>query len=109
MDKELCGKESVLSGLDEENLTAKERKDETYFNDDEEWDRDWGEIGGAFLSHGPAYGSEGFPRIKRVTTSVRDYRRTGTSAIEIERRDKSKPVHLGLPANRGHVVKLLRG
>lgn len=93
LDKELCGKESVLSGLDEENLTAKERKDETYFNGDEEWDRDWGEIGGAFLSHGPAYGSEGFPRIKRVTTSVRDYRRTGTSAIEIERPDKSKPVH----------------
>ncbi|MDK8482708.1 Z1 domain-containing protein [Corynebacterium sp. MSK105] len=93
LDKELCGKESVLSGLDEENLTEKERKDETYFNGDEEWDRDWGENGGAFLSHGPAYGSKGFPRIKRVTTSVRDYRRTGTSAIEIERPDKSKPVH----------------
>lgn len=93
LDKELCGKESVLSGLDEENLTEKERKDETYFNGDEEWERDWEENGGAFLSHGPAYGSKGFPRIKRVTTSVRDYRRTGTSAIEIERPDKSKPVH----------------
>lgn len=93
LDKELCGKESVLSGLDEDNLTAKERKDETYFNGDEEWDRDWDEAGSAFVSHGPAYGTKGFPRIKRVTTSVRDYRRTGTSAIEIERPDKSKPVH----------------
>lgn len=27
LDKELCGKESVLSGLDENNLTPKERKD----------------------------------------------------------------------------------
>ncbi|WP_234288161.1 Z1 domain-containing protein [Corynebacterium kefirresidentii] len=93
LDKELCGKESVLSGLDEDNLTAKERKDETYFNGDEEWDRGWEEAGSAFLRHGPAYGSKGFPRIKRVTTSVRDYRRTGTSAIEIERPDRSKPVH----------------
>ena len=93
LDKELCGRESVLSGLDENDLTAKERKDETYFNDDEEWDRSWNEKGGAFVSHGGAYGSKGFPRIKRVTTSVRDYRRTGTSAIEIERPDKSKPVH----------------
>lgn len=93
LDKELCGKESVLSGLDESELSARERKDEIYFNDDEEWDRAWDERGGAFLSHGPAYGQKGFPRIKRVTTSVRDYRRTGTSAIEVERPDKSKPVH----------------
>lgn len=93
LDKELCGRESVLSGLDEDDLTAKERKDETYFNGDEEWDRGWEEKGSAFVSHGPAYGQKGFPRIKRVTTSVRDYRRTGTSAIEIERPDKSKPVH----------------
>lgn len=93
LDKELCGRESVLSGLDEDDLTAKERKDETYFNGDEEWDREWEEKGSAFVSHGPAYGQKGFPRIKRVTTSVRDYRRTGTSAIEIERPDKSKPVH----------------
>lgn len=93
LDKELCGKESVLSGLDEENLTTKERRDEAYFNDDEEWDRDWNEKGGAFIRHGLNYGTTGFPRIKRVTTSVRDYRRTGTSAIEIERPDKSKPVH----------------
>ena len=68
LDKELCGRESVLSGLDEDDLTAKERKDETYFNDDEEWDRSWNEKGGAFVSHGGAYGSKGFPRIKRVTT-----------------------------------------
>lgn len=93
LDKELCGRESVLSGLDENELNARERKDETYFNGDEEWERAWEEKGGAFVSHGPAYGQKGFPRIKRVTTSVRDYRRSGTSAIEIERPDRSKPVH----------------
>lgn len=93
LDKELCGREAVLSGLDEADLTAKERKDETYFNGDEEWEREWQDKGGAFVAHGPSYGKTGFPRVKRVTTSVRDYRRTGTSAIEIERPDKSKPVH----------------
>ncbi|MDO5032432.1 Z1 domain-containing protein [Corynebacterium sp.] len=93
LDKELCGREAVLSGLDEDDLTARERKDETYFNGDEEWERDWEEKGGAFLSHGAVYGQKGFPRIKRVTTSVRDYRRNGTNAIEIERPDKTKPVH----------------
>ncbi len=54
LDKELCGRESVLSGLDENDLNARERKDETYFNGDEEWERAWEEKGGAFVSHGPA-------------------------------------------------------
>ncbi|EPD68632.1 hypothetical protein HMPREF1219_01816 [Corynebacterium pyruviciproducens ATCC BAA-1742] len=93
MDKELCGKEAVLDGLVYEELDKNEVKYETYFTDDEEWERDWSERGGAFLSHGEPYGTLGFPRIRRVTTSKRDYQRSGTNVIEIERPDKSKPVH----------------
>lgn len=93
MDKELCGKEAVLDGLDYENLTKEEVKYETYFNEDEEWERDWNDRGGAFLSHGPRYGEPGFPRIRRVTTSKIDYQRKGTNTIDIERPDKSKPMY----------------
>lgn len=93
LDKELAGKEAVLDGLDYENLTDEERKLEAYFFEDEEWEREWHEKGGAFLSHGSRYGDEGFPRIRRVTTSFRDYQRAATNVIDIERPFKSKPMH----------------
>lgn len=93
LDKELMGREAILDGRIEEEMTAKELKDESYFSDDEEWDREWDEKGDAFISHGPTVGSEGFPRIRRLTTSVKDYQHFGHNLIDLERPDKSLPVH----------------
>lgn len=93
LDKELMGRESVLSGRDESALADKEVKDETYFANDDEWSRDWAEKGGAFLSHGALWGTEGFPRIHRITTSTKDYQHQGVNLIQIDRPDKSLPVH----------------
>ena len=93
LDKELMGRESVLSGRDEEDMSDKERKDETYFYNDDEWDRAWTDKGGAFVSHGAAWGTEGFPRIQRITTSTKDYQHHGLNLIHIDCPDKSLPVH----------------
>lgn len=74
LDKELFGREAVLDGRDEDNLTDRERKTETYFNDDIEWEYDWETEGQGFVVHGERMGKEpGFPRIRRLTTSVNDY------------------------------------
>lgn len=93
LDKELCGREAVLAGADEDNLTSSQLKSEKYFQDDEEWDRDWDDVGGAFVQHGAGYGELGFPQIKRVTTSVIDYRRSGVNVINIEHPNKKKPIY----------------
>lgn len=74
LDKELFGREAVLDGRDEDNLTDRERKAEVYFNDDIEWEYDWESDGNGFVVHGEErMGTPGFPRIRRLTTSVNDY------------------------------------
>lgn len=94
LDKELFGREAVLAGRIEEEMTERERRAEAYFNGDEEWDRAWHEPGGAFVQHGSPYGQTGFPRITRLTTSAEDYRRpTGANPLEVTVPDPSKPVH----------------
>ncbi|MCQ4624876.1 Z1 domain-containing protein [Corynebacterium sp. CCUG 69979] len=93
LDKELFGREAVLAGRTEDEMTERERRAEAYFNGDEEWDRAWHEDGGAFVHHGTRYGLTGFPRIKRLTTSVDDYRGRGTNPLEVTVPDQNKPVH----------------
>lgn len=94
LDKELFGREAVLAGRIEEEMTERERRAEAYFNGDEEWDRAWHEQGGAFVQHGAPYGQTGFPRITRLTTSAEDYRRpTGANPLEATIPDPTKPVH----------------
>ncbi|WP_312096825.1 Z1 domain-containing protein [Corynebacterium dentalis] len=93
LDKELIGKEAILAGRDEGSMSTREKKDETYFNHDEEWDRDWDDKGGAFISHGRALGTPGFPRIRRLTTSVRDYQHSGFNRADVEIPDGNKNIY----------------
>lgn len=76
LDMELFGREAVLDGRDEHSLTARDRKLESYFDDDDDWYSDLLEDGRGFISHGPRYGTEGFPEIRRLTTSIKrgDYK-----------------------------------
>ena len=96
LDKELFGREAVLAGFDESTMTEKEMRMEAYFSgEDEEWNRSWaGGEASAFIEHGAALGSYGFPRMKRLTTSADDYRgKPGSNPLEIEIPNKSLPPH----------------
>jgi len=97
LDKELFGREAVLAGIDEDDMTVKQERSEAYFSgEDEEWDRHWNNPGkeSAFIEHGPFLGAKGFPWIKRLTTSADDYRvRTGANPLNIEIPDKNRPIH----------------
>ncbi|RSZ66015.1 endonuclease [Corynebacterium hylobatis] len=83
LDKELFGREAVLDGRDENKLSDRELKAETYFNDDIEWEYDWETEGQGFVVHGERMGTPGFPRIRRLTTSVNDYLGSGGGANPI--------------------------
>lgn len=82
LDKELLGRTAILDGLDEDSLDARDLRREQYFQHDVDWEKSWvDEEPGAFIEHGPGYGSEGFPTIKRVTTSLVDFQRSQTNAF----------------------------
>lgn len=95
LDKELFGREAVLDGRDENELTSYDLKAETYFVNDAEWDLDWDDEGRGFIKHGDQQGNTGFPKIRRLTTSVNDYQgsRAGANAITVQRPHQDKEVH----------------
>ncbi|GEM_PF-298663 len=99
LDKEIFGKEAVLDGRSEETMDERQLKDETYFEGDPEWENGWSEHGGAFVEHSQQHktklGSRGFPRIKRLTTSKKDYQGASgvSNPIEVPITFPDKPVH----------------
>ncbi|AJE32699.1 endonuclease [Corynebacterium humireducens NBRC 106098 = DSM 45392] len=95
LDKELFGKEAVLDGRTVEHMDARELRQESYFVNDEEWDRSGNEPGGVFISHGPNVGDMWFPRIRRLTTSRQDYQgsKSGVNPIEFFVPQPDKPTY----------------
>lgn len=96
LDKELLGREAVLDGSVEGNLSSLELDQESYFTDDEEWERSWSDEGATFISHGQNLGSTGFPHVKRLTTSKLDYqgRKSTVNPLEISMPTGEAPLHL---------------
>ncbi|HCG45875.1 Z1 domain-containing protein [Corynebacterium flavescens] len=100
LDKEIFGKEAVLDGRSEYSMDERQLKDESYFEGDPEWENEWDEPGGAFIKHldqehEPQLGSRGFPRIKRLTTSKKDYQGSSgvSNPIEVPITFSDKPIH----------------
>ncbi|MFC3850691.1 Z1 domain-containing protein [Corynebacterium hansenii] len=92
LDMELFGKEAILDGRNEEDLTAFDLKAESYFDDDSDWDLDWDTERRGFVKHGGALGSAGYPKIRRLTTSHQDYvGSTGASNLDVVLHNRALP------------------
>ena len=85
LDMELVGRENVLRGIDETDVSATQLID---YLDDEDWNKD------RFIRHGVRPSDIGRPDIHRMTTRHFDYRRLqqGLPALEFERRNRTKPL-----------------
>ncbi|MGM1057747.1 Z1 domain-containing protein [Saccharothrix sp. Mg75] len=85
VDMELVGRENILRGTDEHDPDAAQFID---YLDDEDW------VADRFVRHGAWPSQIGRPDIHRMTNRRFDYRRLqqGRSALEIERRDRTKPL-----------------
>lgn len=85
LDMELVGTENIYLGVDPSTLN--DSKDVDYLNDP-------GRLKGNFLSLGFRPSQHGYPDIIRLTSHGSDFRnlKAGITALEIEKRDKQKPL-----------------
>ena len=94
LDMELFGREAILDGRSEDNLTPYDYKAESYFADDSDWDIDWDRERRGFVRHGGAVGATGYPKVRRITTSVSDFKGSaGASLVDIPLRSPEKPLN----------------
>ena len=94
LDMELFGREAILDGRSENDLTSYDYKAESYFADDSDWDIDWDTERRGFVRHGGAVGTTGYPKIRRITTSVADFQGSaGASLVDIPLRSPELPLN----------------